>query len=57
MAIIIISTKTLQVEACAFIIVIPVMFIQTVCHSAFKYIMSQDQFRESHGVLCLYTFS
>jgi len=38
--VIIISTKTLQVEACAFIIVIPVMLIFTVCHFAFKHIMS-----------------
>jgi len=40
MVIIIMSTKTLQVEDCAFIIVIPVMFINAVCHFAFKYIMS-----------------
>jgi len=36
MAVIIISTETLYVEACAFIIVIPLMFIHTVCHFAFK---------------------
>jgi hypothetical protein len=40
MAIIIISTEMLQVEACAFIIVIPAMFFHAVCHIAFKYIMS-----------------
>lgn len=40
MSVIIISTKSLQVEDCAFIIVIPVMFIHAVCHFAFKYIMS-----------------
>jgi len=39
-AFVIISTKMLQVEACAFIIVIPVMHIHIVCHFAFKYIMS-----------------